>query len=431
MLGLLRIRSLTWLSAATCSVAVMATEVVLSADPVPPPVATPPGVAPPFIPAPTGIAPPFTPAPMSNSLLDIVTGMPVSYSMQVMAKPKLLRPGFAGEPLTSAKGLASQIKAKEVDVPKRVKAAKYLGKVDCQAFPDSQKKLLALIEEDEFEEVRFAAAKAFKEQFSRGCDPNPSKKKQRRFDTCRGCCNNVEVLNALSARAFECDDTGCPKEPSPRVREAIAEALNCCCCFHYYGGYQPATQPVELTVPPIPGETAPKPEESKENPPAAKPETTTEANQDSSDAETAAHSGEDSSSKELQTVGLEVEHADGDAEELQFPLIECLRAHCPVAMAEHRLEKASSAIHTEYEGRTYRFASEEAKAKFLNDPERYAPVLNGYCVVTFAKTGEKVVGNCCRDHGGKQYWFVNKEAREEFKADPEHFLELLDDSADE
>ena len=105
-------------------------------------------------------APAFNPAPIKPTLVDFLTGMPVTHSMQVMATPKLLRPGFAGEMDNTAKGLASKIKAKEVDVPKRVKAAKYLGKVDCRAYPDSQVQLVDLATGDEFEEVRFAAAKA-------------------------------------------------------------------------------------------------------------------------------------------------------------------------------------------------------------------------------------------------------------------------------
>ena len=431
MLGLLRVRSLNWLTASTCSVALMATGLALAADPVP--VASPPGVAPPFIPPPAGIAPPFVPAPVNNSLLDVVTGLPISYSMQVMATPRLLRPGFAGQPLTSAKGLASQIKAKELDVPKRVKAAKYLGKVDCQAFPDSQQKLLALIEEDEFEEVRLAAAKAFKVQFSRGCDPDPSKKKQRRYDTCRGCCNNVDVLNRLAARAYECDETGCAKEPSPRVREAIAEALNCCCCFNYYGGAEHWTQPTELTVPPTPDEGGPQLESPKEKPPAAPPESTSELPAGQPNVSTVGHSQSESVSKELQPAVLEVKESEAgsNSDDSELPLVACLRGNCPVAMAERRMEKALPEIHTIYNGHKYEFASKEAKAAFLNEPDRYVPVLGGHCVVTFVNTGEKVVGRFCREHNRKQYWFASKEIREEFKAAPDQFIEMIAEMIEE
>lgn len=404
MLGMSRLSPSKWICVTTCSV-VLTTVGVASAQ-TPPPVAT---------------APPFKPAPINGTLVDFMTGLPVSHTMQVMATPKLMRPGFAGEPVDTAKGLASKIKAKEVDVPKRVKAAKYLGKVDCQAFPDSQKQLLDLVVNDEFEEVRLAAAKAFKEQFSKGCNPNPSKKKQRRYDTCRGCCNNVEVLDKLAERAYECDDTGCAKEPSPRVREAIAEALNCCCCWQYHGD-QTNQLPVELSTPPTP-EAAPPVNAPKEKPPAVPPETTS---REESTTTSAALVNDDSTNAEIQPVAMEK-----NLPETEATLVECLRGHCPVGMAARRLDPASAEIWTNYKGHRFEFASEEAKEQFLRDPEHYAPVLNGHCVVTFAKTGEKEVGKYCREQAGRQYWFASKELREEFKAAPNQFLDAIDDEAND
>lgn len=401
MLRMPRLSKSNWLSMTTCSVALTAIGVVIAADPAP--------------------APPFNPAPIKPTLVDFLTGMPVTHSMQVMATPKLLRPGFAGEMDNTAKGLASKIKAKEVDVPKRVKAAKYLGKVDCQAFPESQMQLLDLVVNDEFEDVRLAAAKAFKEQFSRGCDPKPSKKTQRRYDTCRGCCNNVEVINKLMERAYECDGNGCPYEPSIRVREAIHEALQSCCCSQYAGGQNYYQQPVELSTPPSP-DTAPPSDAPKEKPPVVPPEGTGTAKVGQTDATLAAHIGDDSQQEELQTVGLEE-----TSPEVQTPLVECLRGHCPVGMVARRLDQANSEIWTIHNGHRFEFATEEAKQEFLQNPERYAPVLNGCCIVTFEKTGEKVVGNCCREHAGKQYWFASKELREEFKLDPDRFIEAIGD----
>jgi YHS domain-containing protein len=370
--------------------------------------------------APVATAPPFTPAPINGTLVDFVTGLPVSHTMQVMAKPLLLRPGFAGEAVNTAKGLAAKIKAKEVDVPKRVKAAKYLGKVDCQAFPDSQDQLLDLVVNDEFEEVRLAAAKAFKEQFSKGCNPNPSKKKQRRFDTCRGCCNRVEILNKLAERAYECDDTGCAKEPSPRVREAIVDALNCCCCWQSYGSgnYQ---GPLELNPPPTP-DAAPPADATKEKPPVVPPEAAEAALRGKTNAIPAAHFNDGAQKSELQSVAMEKNLLDPDA-----PLVDCLRGNCPVGIAARRLEPASPEIWTSYKGHRYEFASENAKEQFLENPEHFAPVLCGHCIVTFTKTGEKVIGSYCREHDGRQYWFASKELRDEFKADPDGFVDAMDD----
>lgn len=450
-----------WICATTCSVAL-----------------TTAGVASAQAPA---TAPPFTPAPINGTLVDFMTGLPVSHTMQVLAKPKLLRPGFAGEPVDTAKGLASKIKAKEVDVPKRVKAAKYLGKVDCQAFPDSQKQLLDLVVNDEFEEVRLAAAKAFKEQFSKGCNPNPSKKKQRRYDTCRGCCNNTEILNKLAERAYECDDTGCAREPSPRVREAIAEALNCCCCWQYHTGGNPE-QHFELNPPPdaAPAVDAPKDAPGKEAPPSAPPEASaaasakpnselaskivaqakkleieeteeSDAPKKSENVEAAEEETEEpealeekesattadlsnAAAAQVQRVTMvkslpekEAVETEVQKSESEIARVECLRGHCPVAMVERRLEKASSEFTTNYKGCLYEFASAEALEKFQSDPERYAPVFNGHCIMTFAKTKEKVVGKFCTEFDGRQYWFASKELRDEFKADAERIVDELDD----
>ena len=409
MLGMSRLSQKKWICLTTCSVA-LTTASVFSADP-PPPVAT---------------APAFKPTPLSPSLLDFATGLPVSHTMQVMATPKLMRPGFAGEAVDTAKGLASKIKAKEVDVPKRVKAAKYLGKVDCQAFPESQTQLLDLVVNDEFEEVRLAAAKAFKVQFSRGCDPTPSKRMQRRKDTCRGCCNNIDVLNKLAERAYECDDTGCAKEPSPRVREAIAEALNVCCCWQYHGGQNGGEQSIELSTPPTPDtpETAPPADAPKEKPPVVPAETTEAASTEENSATPAAVFNDDSTNKDVQPVAMVKSLPEDEAQ-----VVECLRGHCPVGMVARRLDTASPDIWTNYKGHRFEFASEDAKEQFLSDPEHFAPMLSGHCVVTFAKTGEKVVGKCCRELDGRQYWFASKELREEFKADPDQFLDAMDNDA--
>lgn len=49
-------------------------------------------------------------------------------------------------------------------------------------------------------------------------------------------------------------------------------------------------------------------------------------------------------------------------------------------------------ITAEYKGATYRFASEESRAEFLRDPERYLPQYGGYCAFGTAM-GKKVDGD--------------------------------------
>ncbi len=53
------------------------------------------------------------------------------------------------------------------------------------------------------------------------------------------------------------------------------------------------------------------------------------------------------------------------------------------------LEGARS-ITSNYEGATYRFASEENKAAFLQDPKRYIPQYGGWCAYAMGVNGDKV-----------------------------------------
>ena len=204
--------------------------------------------------------------PLQPSLIDFLTGSPVSATMQDLAKPKLLQKAFGGLPKTDPKGLASLIKAKEVDVANRVAAAKYLGKVDCQQFPESQLALKDLLL-DEFELVRYEAARSLKRQFSRGpkngfCLPWSGKSKRK--DACRGCCNteNIqEVIDTMFEQSNGQDEYGCPNEPSKRVREVLAEAISLCVqceCEHTTPTYvEPLEPQVEPNVTPESGEGSP------------------------------------------------------------------------------------------------------------------------------------------------------------------------------
>jgi YHS domain-containing protein len=57
-----------------------------------------------------------------------------------------------------------------------------------------------------------------------------------------------------------------------------------------------------------------------------------------------------------------------------------LRGNDPVAyFTENRPVPGSPAIKTEYNGATYRFASENNRAAFLKNPARYEPAYAGFC----------------------------------------------------
>jgi YHS domain-containing protein len=66
--------------------------------------------------------------------------------------------------------------------------------------------------------------------------------------------------------------------------------------------------------------------------------------------------------------------ADGNDQALM------LRGNDPVAyFTENRPVKGNPAIKADYDGVTYRFASEANKAAFLANPKRYEPQYAGYC----------------------------------------------------
>ncbi|MGV6846905.1 MAG: YHS domain-containing (seleno)protein [Marinibacterium sp.] len=68
-----------------------------------------------------------------------------------------------------------------------------------------------------------------------------------------------------------------------------------------------------------------------------------------------------------------------------------------------------SDITAEYNGATFAFSSEENRAKFLSDPEKYAPQYDGHCAYGVSKGG-KVPGNpnLWRIVDGKLYLNITK-----------------------
>ena len=57
-----------------------------------------------------------------------------------------------------------------------------------------------------------------------------------------------------------------------------------------------------------------------------------------------------------------------------------LQAYDPVAFfTDHKPVKGSPFIPAEHAGNTYLFASEEHKAEFLRQPDKYLPAYGGYC----------------------------------------------------
>ena len=178
-------------------------------------------------------APPFNPPQLSPSLLDFLTGQPVALNKKLAKTPLLLQPPFAGAPIDTPKGLAADIKAKEVDVPNRIAAAQYLGTLDCVAFPEARQMLLAMAQEDPFEPVRYEAVMALRVMLMRGMD-NPDRAAHIAGCGCEKCKDREKQIkkiaketkkNAHHAKVKE----ACPKNPCELVHKTLPLIIHAPC----------------------------------------------------------------------------------------------------------------------------------------------------------------------------------------------------------
>ncbi len=78
-----------------------------------------------------------------------------------------------------------------------------------------------------------------------------------------------------------------------------------------------------------------------------------------------------------------------------------------------------------FDGQLYRFADARQREIFAAAPQRYAPALGGDCMVTFAETGERVVGDVHLglQHGQRLFFFAGPEQRKRFREDPSRFVD--------
>jgi YHS domain-containing protein len=89
--------------------------------------------------------------------------------------------------------------------------------------------------------------------------------------------------------------------------------------------------------------------------------------------------------------------------------------------------KGNPAIKAEYEGVTWRFASEQHRAMFLQAPQNYMPQFGGFCAngINYAVPWGAGGGpNTWRIYRGKLYVFGGQSSRDHFEMDTERNLEL-------
>ncbi|HWL09509.1 MAG TPA: hypothetical protein VNQ76_13960 [Planctomicrobium sp.] len=146
---------------------------------------------------------------------------------------------------------AAEIKQQEDLKDQKVKALLYLSTIGCGCYDADGKITDALLAalDDCTEEVRLTTVQTIRHV---ACQAPCSQ------CNTHSCCKKA-IVEKLSEIAYEYNDDGCPVEPSQRVRQAAAEALQVCCPnvgipAHSHGE---GPTPVEPAVPPMPEQAPP------------------------------------------------------------------------------------------------------------------------------------------------------------------------------
>ncbi len=103
-----------------------------------------------------------------------------------------------------------------------------------------------------------------------------------------------------------------------------------------------------------------------------------------------------------------------------------LEGYCPVSVLERKTwVKGNPTDGLVYDGRTYLFANNQAKAMFQSDPAKYTPALGGDCTVAWVKMRKRVPGNVRQAaiHSGRLFLFSNETAKQAFLAQPATFAD--------
>jgi YHS domain-containing protein len=363
-------------------------------------------------------------------------------------KDPLLKKPFHMSPESEVKGLSSKIRARELDIPNRKRAIRYLKDLDCTQFPEAKEMLLSLLdpEAEKWEEVRYEAAKGLRDMLARhSCNPDAGKDGSRKDGSsgqsgscqscqsggcednlwqqcsntaanagkrlrgertkpqepachCRSCCD-AKTLNTLAKTAYEMKEDACCYEPSLRVREMAVEAIKAC--------------GVPCNYKPYYGETGEEP-----GPPAYE-----EVGGDKDDG-----NGVDEPLPP-KTDENSVPMPDSASVPGRVPTltmvtpISRLSNLCIVGLAHGQQLKPDPQFKSTYRGRIYYFASDEAKQEFNTDPERYAIAFGGCDPVHFVQTQSAVEGRFLTEHEGRFYMFATKENYLAFKASPERYAQ--------
>ena len=110
----------------------------------------------------------------------------------------------------------------------------------------------------------------------------------------------------------------------------------------------------------------------------------------------------------------------------QLPLTTFFQDQCPVTLRdEQRFVAGNPAVAVELHGARVVFQTEDHKAKFLRNPNRYWPIADGHCVVSAVAQQRSVIGRV--EHAiayrGRVWLFASAQHAEAFRAKPSRYEE--------
>jgi hypothetical protein len=129
----------------------------------------------------------------------------------------LTDPANLSDSAPTAVQTAAEIQAQEAQAAQKIAALRYLATIGCRGCYEGVEEAFIAGLQDCTEEVRYEAAKALRDTTTHACQMCNSDK----------CCSE-KIQAELRKMAYETDDSGCPIEPSDRVRRQARLALAEC-----------------------------------------------------------------------------------------------------------------------------------------------------------------------------------------------------------
>ena len=114
------------------------------------------------------------------------------------------------------------------------------------------------------------------------------------------------------------------------------------------------------------------------------------------------------------------------AERPREPAPLAFNGHCVVCLVDGKQWMMGSSQHSvNFDGLEYRFPGDAEKSKFLANPDRYVPALNGASVVAYVSSGALAPGDPRFGlfYGDRVYLFQDEREKEQFNANPQMYAD--------